>query len=330
MPASGNKLPDLLRSALRVAINLAGRRPGHNAGVFAIFVVIATILWMATSLNRDVQRDVRLPLKINGVPDSAVCVSHVPADVAVSMRGSATAMFRLGRKAIVNVDYPLYARYGHLSLSATQLRGLAQNALGNSVNVMAVSPDTISLDYTTRPPVKLPVAVDARITTLPNCTITGAVTSSVDTVRVYSSSYLPDDYTVVRTAPIRLTDVARTTKLRVPLELPRGARAIPDSVDVTINVEPMISRSVKVPVQPVNVPQGYRMILLPNTVTVNYTVPMSKYSDRQARFVVTADYKSLSHLLAGNRIAVNVTRADGNFINVYTSTDSVEYILERR
>lgn len=303
---------------------------GRNIGVFCIFLFVAAVLWMAKSANDVVQREIRTHLKIVNVPDSMVCLSRIPEYVSVHVSGSGTSMIGLtfGRKTL-NVDWGMYSRDGELHMTANEIRDNIRRLFGSGISVLGVNPDTLSLVYTSQTPARLPVSVDARITTLPNCTLLGPATPEVDSVRVYSRRPIPENLRTVTTAPIRLTDIDRTTVVRVPLVVPEGCRAIPDSVDVRVAVEPMISRSVNVPIKAVNVPSGIRLILLPNTVTVNYTVPMSQYSDNNVSVRVIADYLSLPKGLDGNRIAVTVSEARGNFLNMYTTVDSVEYIIER-
>lgn len=70
-----------------------------------------------------------------------------------------------------------------------------------------------------------------------------------------------------------------------------------------------------------------KMITVPAQVEVYYMVPMSTYKKTEAdpKFTVEADYRSIS----GDKVAVQITRAPKDFINVFLSTDSVEYILEQ-
>jgi hypothetical protein len=58
-------------------------------------------------------------------------------------------------------------------------------------------------------------------------------------------------------------------------------------------------------------------------------LPMSRYDESTPHFSVVADYNTLDSNFSSNRIKVRIARAEGNFINVYLSTDSVEYMIER-
>lgn len=300
--------------------------------VFCVFVILAAILWLSKALSEEEQRDIRCNISVVGCPDSVTRVSAIPEAMIVSVRAPGSQLLFKDSWNVpeIKIDYRHYLRNGIISLGQPELRALARHALGQGCQVLAVNPDTLLLRFTSRPPVRLPVVVDANVTTMPNCALTGPVTTTTDSVWVYSLNPFPENIRVIYTQPVRLKDVAESTRLRVPLQAPPGCRAIPDSVDIRVNVEPMISRTATVPVRTVNVPAGYKLILIPSTVNVNYTMPMSRYSDSRPKFTVTADFATLDRSFSNNRIAVRLTYAKGNFLNVYLPTDSVEYIIEKK
>lgn len=304
----------------------------HNIGVFCVFLGISTVLWLAMTVNVEVQKDVRCRLKIKNAPDTLTELVPPPPYITVFMRGAGTAMpwMGFGEQKDIDIDFAVYQHNGVISLNNMELRNLISRRFGNDVTISMINPDSLHIEYTSRPPVQLPLYVDSRVTTQPNFVLTGPARAASDSVLVYSRNALPDSVRSVTTAAIQLNNLSKTTRARVPVKVPRGCRAVPDSVDVTFYVEPMISRSVQVPVKAINVPDGIRLILLPNTVKVNYMLPMSKYNSRSGEhFTVVADYKSLDGNYSQKRIKISVVGNRDNYINVYTTTDSVDYIIER-
>ena len=95
----------------------------------------------------------------------------------------------------------------------------------------------------------------------------------------------------VITEPIVLNDVTSSQTLKVALLVPPGSRAVPDSVDVYIDVEPLVAKSREIEIQAVNVPPGYNLVLSPRQVEVYYMVPMSIYkrADSDPKFTIEAD-----------------------------------------
>lgn len=305
---------------------------GKDMLVFCLALAGATLLWFSKALNEEVTRDVRCPVQFVNVPDSVHRVTPTPEAINVSVRGAGLQLIlrALGSPKPIRIDYQHYQRHNSVDLSQLQLRALARQAMGQGSTINAIQPDTLSAKFTTRPPVRLPVTVDARITTMPNCALTGHPVASTDSVWVYSLNPLPEGMTTVVTQPLRLTDVSEGQTVRVPLSTPRYVLADPDTISVSFKVEPMISRTQKVAIRTVNVPAGTKLILMPSTVNVNYMMPMSRYNDARPDFTVVADYNSLGNDFSNNHIGIRLSRATGNFLNVYLQTDSVEYIIEKR
>lgn len=100
-------------------------------------------------------------------------------------------------------------------------------------------------------------------------------------------------------------------------------------MEVHIEVEPLISKTRKVDITPVNVPEASRLILTPGQVEVYYMVPMSIYKKTESnpKFVIKADFNTVRK--GSDKIAVSLTSAPDDFLNVFLEADSVNYILEQ-
>ncbi len=83
---------------------------GRDILTFVIFVSISAILWSVLSLNEEEQYDLRMPLKITHVPDSATIINPGPEALSVSVRGRGTQMFKfaLGSNPSLNIDFRAY------------------------------------------------------------------------------------------------------------------------------------------------------------------------------------------------------------------------------
>jgi hypothetical protein len=305
---------------------------GKDMLVFCAFLGLSAVLWTVMTLDEEVQRDVRCRLEIVNCPDSVVRVSQIPEAINISVKAHGTQLmsYNIGRNPTISIDYKYYVRNGVVNLSSAEMRNLAHKLFGQSAQITAINPDSLNLVFTSRRPERMPLRVDSRINTLPNCALTGPVKAAIDSVLVYSVNGTPNDVRYISTVPVRLDDVSKSEVIRVRIQSPRGCRVVPDSVDLRINVEPMISRAVKVPIKAINVPSHTKLILVPGQIDVNYMLPMSRYDESTPQFTVVADYNTLDSNFSSNRIKVRIARAEGNFINVYLATDSVEYMIERK
>ena len=298
--------------------------------MFLLFVVISCILWAVLSLNDEKQYDLRLPMRITNVPDSVTLISPGPEALSVSLRAKGTQLMKMtvGRMPTVNVDFRAFRSDGTVHLSATDLKGLVRTATGGS-QVSMVYPDSLSLPYTTHKGIRVPVRLEYKVTAGPQSALTGRPRLSADSVLLYTAGSAPDRADAVSTEPIHLLGIDKNTTLRVKLMAPRGTRLIPDSIDVTFEVEPLIFKSRKVVIEPINVPEGTKLITFPAQIDVFFMVPVSGYRQSDNHFRVVADYRTIRQGTGSRNVKLSLINVPSNFQNAHLSADSAEYIIER-
>lgn len=285
------------------------------------------------SLNEEVQRDIRCTVRITNVPDSVTRISPLPEAINVSVRSRGTELMRYwwSRTPQISLDYKLYQKGNKIQFGESAMRAFFRAMVGSSSQVLAVSPDTLTIEFTNHRGVALPVKLESKITAAQQYVIVGKPQILHDTVTLYSNNLSISRLRYLETGHVNLTDLRKPGVFRVPVVTPPNSRAIPDSVDVQVTVEPLISKSRMVPVRPINVPAGKRMIIVPSQIEVYYMVPMSIYKKNESdpRFTVVADYRTISSS-NGERIPVELINSPKDFTNLYLSTDSVDFIIEEK
>lgn len=129
----------------------------------------------------------------------------------------------------------------------------------------------------------------------------------------------------VRTNELSLTGLVKTTVMKVPVAVPAGYRAIPDSVSVEIDVEPLISKTLSVPVIGINVPDSFKVLPLPSTVEVYYMLPMGLYKKGATpKLSIEADYSRRSN----GMLPLSLKGVPKEYTNAFMSADSVGYLIE--
>ena len=299
--------------------------------MFLVFVAISAILWIVLTLNEEEQQDFRLPVRLTHVPDSVTVISNGPEALSVSLRGRGTQLLKMamGGMPAVNVDYRAYRSDGNIRVSSADLKALVRNAVGGA-QVNVVYPDTLLLSYTTHAGYEVAVKVDSKVTAGPQAALIGRPKAMPDSVKIYVANgvNLPDNITTVSTEPIRLVGIERTTTRRVRLIGPAHTRLIPDSVDVTFEVEPMIFKSRKVVIEPINVPENIKLITFPAQIDAFFMMPLSAYSKGNTSFRVVADYRGIQPNTS-NKVKLKLIDVADKLYNVQLSADSAEYIIER-
>ena len=124
-----------------------------------------------------------------------------------------------------------------------------------------------------------------------------------------------------------LSDTARVTLNLTPV---RGAKIVPDKIEVMIPVEEVTTKKLTLPVISQNLPTGISMLTFPASVQINCMTPVSHFSKVRANdFSVGIDYNQLKDNM-GKKVAVQIFKKPAFVKNVQVIPDSVEYILEEK
>lgn len=320
---------DRLKELLRRAGEAIRSPRGRDVLMFMLFLFISAVLWGVLALNEEEQYDLRMPVRITHVPDSVTLLSKGSDALTVNLRARGTQLLKmsLGDTPGVNIDFRVYRSGEYMHLSNAELKALARNASGGS-QVSVLYPDSISIPFTTHPGFKLPVRANVQATPGPRASLSGRPKVAPDSVKLYAlGGHLPSGVDYINTEALSLEAVEGQQTRRLRLLPPPGTRAIPDSVDVTIEAEPLIMKRRRVVIEPVNVPANIKLITFPAQIEVMYMVPMSAYTNSDPHFRVIADYRRISR--KRSKIRLRLTDVPQNLQNVQLSADSAEYIIEQ-
>lgn len=303
---------------------------GKSVLTYLLFVCVAFIFWVVLSLDTQVQRDFDVPVIIEDIPDSVTIISEVPQKISavVEAKGSQLLRYMWGSMPPLKLKFTDYANTDNHNffVPKSKVDSRLRDYFGQSVELMAARPDSLSLSFTTTPGVRLAVHVNSDITPEFQYIISGPVKADVDSVTAYAVGGVPRSLTVADTEWIVRTDLKDTCVYEVRIKPIPGVRFIPDKLNITVPVEPLISKRRTVPVEVVNLPEGIGLITFPSSVDVTYLVPMSDYNDDYP-VKAYADYNSLD--LHKNKIKLTPSLMPELYRNVALHPDSVEYIIEK-
>lgn len=304
---------------------------GRNVLTFLVFLVISTVFWFLMALNDEIQKDYKVPLKLEDFPKNMTVISgNIPSvSVTIKDKGSALAKFSWGSKPMLKLRYDEFTRPSdnHLLLTEAQLNSALRGIFGSSASIVAVRPDSLHLYYTTNPGIPVRVTVDAEISTLPQYEAFGTPRISTDSVMIYSNSKEHNRIHSLSTVPISLSGLSDTTTVDARLIVPDGMRAIPPSVRITFPVEPLVSKTRKIKVETINVPRGTRLIPFPALVEVTYLLPKSLYSTATTPMRAIVDYNDI-HPGVKN-LPIRLINVPAYYKSPRPAVDDVEFLIEK-
>ncbi|MDE6265913.1 MAG: hypothetical protein K2M07_01000 [Muribaculaceae bacterium] len=322
----GTNLEKLRRWVILVMEEVRGR----NVGTFMVFLVISALFWLLMALNDDVQRDFVVPVKLENVPADVTLLTSEPTSLNLTIKdkGSALVRYALGSNPTLTFDFADISADNNRIVITRQKANNAIRGVFGQAQVMALNPDSISVPFTRRPPKTVKVRLNTEdVSTAPQFIISGGITFTPDTVRLYSARPIRD-ISSITTEPVSANNLRDTTEIEVRLIPPEGMRAIPATVKVKIPVEPLILANRSVPIEVENGPSGKRVVVFPAEAKVSYLIPMNVYnSGDQPTFRVIADFSRRSRVTG--RMPLILPALPKTYRNPMLLTDSAEYLIEQ-
>ncbi len=285
------------------------------------------MFWLITSMNDEVQHDIDMNICVTDIPSSITLMNsahdNINVSVGVKDRGINVLIKKILNKGTIKIPFKDFTDDGHrILLSDAQLSAALRQYFGPYSSIVSHDPDSLSLPYTSAPPIKLPVRINANIVTQPQYIVNGPLKPSIDSVLVFTTGLLADSLSTISTRQVSLKGINDTTVTTAMLVTPVGCRVIPDQVEITVPVEPLISKTIEIPVEILNLPENKDIIVFPNSVKFTCLVPMSTFNDNSFPIKAYANFDERKD----NVIPLEISILPDNFINGKLSPDVIEYI----
>lgn len=302
---------------------------GRDVLLYVLFVAISAIFWSVLTLGNSMQTHYKVKLTIDGIPEGTTLITDAPEYIDVSVRNNGYAFVRYMVGAIpeVSINFGRFADgKGRVVLAKQNIEDLLREAFGKDASIDAFSPEQLEIRYTTNPGKKVPVVVDGDFTSDLQYVVNGNVKVTPGYVTVFSDANNLSSIEAVSTMHIVRHNLKESETVKVALLKKENVRIEPDSVVVTIPVEPLVSKEQEVAITVANCPEGEHLVAFPATVKISYLVPLSVYNKNTSQSpVVFVDYKDVQN--GKNKIPLHTAKSNV-FQGVSLPVDSVEYIIE--
>lgn len=303
---------------------------GHNLLLYLVFVVISFVFWVLMTLNNEIEKDYRVNVKVEDVPDSVTFVSDYPEQIRVTVKdkGSSFLPYFFGAQPTVSLKWSEYSdKDGNFVVTQSDLRTRVLNAFGGGVSLVSMSPNEVRSRFTTAPGKMVPLIIDASVDPNLQYVQSGSLRANVDSVRVYSDRETLAGITSVYTYHFELANLKDTTEREVKIAPIPGVKIVPNKVTVVVPIEPLIKKTISVPIVSRGVPYGMNLVTFPSKIEVRYLVPMSQYKqDNNVRAEVYFDETSHNE----NKLRLYLNQINWQYGEIELLQDSVDYIIEKR
>ena len=324
-----NKIVDTSGKLIELKEFLSSSK-GRDILLYLVFVVISFAFWAILSLNNLIQDNYKVMFRITGIPQGVTMINDYPREfnVTVKNNGYVLLKYMIGDNPEITVDFKEYANgNGQMLISRQEMEDMLVAEFGSGTSIVSFSPESLSIKYTSLPGKKVPVEIYGDYVANFQYVVNGEIVAVPDSVTIYSDAGNLSAINKVRTEKIISRNLTDSLYVKIAIQNIKDVRAVPDSVDVMIPVEPLVTKRSSIPVIVKNLPENVSVVVFPSSVQVSYLLPMSLYNDRlDDKFEASVDYGDIQ----GNnaKLPVRIEIAPEIYQNIQLETDSVEYVIE--
>ncbi len=298
---------------------------------FIGFVVLAAAFWLAMSLNETYEVEITVPLELREKPDRAFITTDLPKELRVTIRDKGVRLLpylygsSLQPITVTFRDHDLGNGRGRLS--SAEILGQLQRQITAPTQIVRVKPDTLEFYYNSGNKISVPVRFDGDIKCA-NGYFVSAKKLNPEFVTVYAPQSVLDTLRSVSIRPLNLNDVRDTVRRKQAIATPRGMKAVPAEVQVTIITDRLTEKTVQVPIHSLNFPAARVLRTFPSYVNVTFKVGVKEYERIGAdKFVIALSYEDLLSLRS-NKVRLNVRSLPDGVSDVRISPSTVDFVIE--
>ena len=302
--------------------------------IFLFFLLLSGAFWLMMALNETYEEELKVPVRLVGMPRNAVMTDE-PADtvkVTVRDKGFTLVTYKYGHWfRPLTFKFATYANedQGHGAIPAADIIKQVQSQLYGSSKLLSVKPEKLDFYFTYGASKKIPIRFRGKISTSKSYYLAHTEFSPM-MVTAYANKKVLDELKYVEIEPFNYRNLQDTIHQNVRLQKIRGVKLVPSTVRLSVYPDVLTEESIEVPVSAVNMPAGMVLRTFPSRVTVRFTIGASQFRMiRPEQFNVVVDYQTLAEN-PSDKCTLQLRSVPSSVSKAKLELDKVDYLLEHQ
>lgn len=298
--------------------------------VFSLFLLCSFLSWLISNLSDQYESKIKVSLDYNKLPDSLLLGKNAQDQLEAEIRASGFQFlyYNFFRKHLqVDLSQAVYSG-GEYYMTDKVLETQLDQQLAQSVTLIELDRERLLVDLYRVASKEVPVEANLKLRFQQNHMLDGEVWVNPAQILVKGPAHEIDSLRVLETSFLELTNVSTDFSRELPLLIPKGMENSffsATKVLVMGRVSKFSEKVFEVPIEVLNIPEGYQVQTFPKTVKLVCKATVERLKEiSESDFGVVADYAQPK--TAGNSILFleiaqqpadlyDVSLQEGNTIN---------------
>lgn len=304
----------------------------RDALTFLVFLLLSTAFWFVHALDRVRETQITLQLSYVGIPDNVLFVDQSPTSVNIKIKDEGKNLFAYRKNRLPLIAFDLSdsftAEQGKVIITKEEIRKKISMLISGTTDILAINPDTIALNYIKQSQKEVPVRIAATLLPARQYMIRDTLLQNKTVLLFGMASQLAGIHEI-STQNLIYSEIKDSTRLTLPLQIPKGIRVGTDKVNCIVIAEKFTEKKMKVNIEAVNFPSDINVRIFPAEAEVTCNIPLSEFSSLQPDDIkVFIDYHDVKPNTAQVELSSETDKAYISKIKIYPS--EVEFLLEEK
>ena len=315
--------------------NLIAGLNRRKAKIFFLFLFCSFLAWFLSNLSDSYESRTEFTLNYKNLPDSLILGNKAEKTLEGKVRTSGFQLlyYKFFSKRIdVDLSNVAYDN-GAYVIDEDVLKKQMDRQLSQNVSLLDLDGTQWEVDLYQVSQKSLIVKPSIELKFEPNHILDGVLDISPDSILVKGPASEIDTLFDVVTEPIILNNLSNDFSEEVSIVFPKdldNSIFSTNRVQVSGKVVKFSEKVFDVEVRALNVPEGYRLKMFPNTISLVCKASLEELKEIQTEdFELTADYQQVGGS-TDNSILVQVTKKPGTVYAVRLQQRMVNFVLERK
>jgi YbbR domain-containing protein len=307
-----------------------------KVATFLCCIFISVLFWLLMTLSKDYTISVAYPVSYINSPKDKVIANNLPSVINIELRskGFFLLVYQFRDPQTVYVDlnesHPSGRRNHFFLLTNSQINKFTDQ-FSSRIKINRVVPDTIFLNFNKKIVKRVPVKANLTLTMDSRYQQADSVQLLPAFVDISGAADVIDKIRYVETLPVSVENVDKKQTIILTVKQDSTKRDFELShkkIKALVNVIKFTEATIELPIEAINLPQGYTLKAFPDKVTVKYNVAFDNYEKiNTQQFRAVIDYKKAEQ--GSNKLRISLEKFPADIRSIKLNPEKVEYILKK-
>jgi len=300
----------------------------HKTAIFILCVILASVFWVFTSLSKEYETQITIPVNYRNIPFTKYFDSELPKELEYHFRGTG---FRLARVHFRNRPDSIIVDVSAHSNQKQQLQFQTialKNQFPGEFKPYKITPENITAGFNSRLSKKVPVRLISQISFRSRFQPIGPMQLLPDSIELAGPAELLAKISEVKTTRLNAIDVSSSKKGRIHLDSSTYAGLASSTSEILyyLPVEEFTEGVMEIPVE-LPVSQRSRVMIMPGTVKVTFAAALSDFPD-----IKNIDFRIETEVPVSDlpsKLAVRVRKQPASVRIIRIEPEFLDYLVQK-